>query len=45
MTGQRLNNVQLVNNQIHMNGLPDGIYIVELKLKNGHIFSKKIIKN
>lgn len=45
MAGQRLNNVQFINNQINMNGLPDGIYIVELKLKNGRVFSKKIIKN
>ncbi|MBL1221403.1 T9SS type A sorting domain-containing protein [Chryseobacterium sp. L7] len=45
MVGQRLNNMQFSNNQINMNGLPNGIYIVELKLKNGQIFSKKLIKN
>ncbi|MBB6371101.1 T9SS type A sorting domain-containing protein [Chryseobacterium shigense] len=45
MVGQRLNNVQFNNNQINLNGLPNGIYIVELKLKNGQSFSKKIIKN
>ena len=45
MVGQKLNNVQYNNNQINMNGLPNGIYIVELKLKNGQSFSKKIIKN
>lgn len=42
--GQRLN-VEFSNNQINMIGLPNGAYIVELKLKNGQIFSKKIIKN
>ncbi|KFF20508.1 T9SS type A sorting domain-containing protein [Chryseobacterium sp. JM1] len=45
MVGQKLNNIQFSNNQINMNGLPNGIYIVELKLKNGQVFSKKIIKN
>ncbi|PIF44017.1 putative secreted protein (Por secretion system target) [Chryseobacterium sp. 52] len=45
MVGQRLNNIEFSNNQINMNGLPKGIYIVELKLKNGQVFSKKIIKN
>lgn len=44
MVGQKLNNIQFSNNQINMNGLPNGIYIVELKLKNGQIFSKKLIK-
>ncbi|NML72152.1 T9SS type A sorting domain-containing protein [Chryseobacterium sp. RP-3-3] len=45
MVGQRLNNIQFSNNQINLNGLPNGIYIVELKVKNGQVFSKKIIKN
>lgn len=45
MVGQKLNNVQFSNSQINMNGLPNGVYIVEIKLKNGQIFSKKIIKN
>ncbi|KMQ66779.1 hypothetical protein ACM46_04555 [Chryseobacterium angstadtii] len=45
MVGQRLNNIQFSNNQINLNGLPNGIYIVELKLKNGQVFSKKVIKN
>ncbi|MDH6251435.1 hypothetical protein M2347_001162 [Chryseobacterium sp. H1D6B] len=44
MIGQKIN-VQFSNNQINMQDLPNGIYIVELKLKNGQPFSKKIIKN
>ncbi|MDC8102748.1 T9SS type A sorting domain-containing protein [Chryseobacterium rhizosphaerae] len=32
------------NDQVNMTGLPDGLYIVEIKLKNGQTVSKKIIK-
>lgn len=42
--GQKIN-IQYKNNQINMNGLPAGVYIVELILKNGQKISKKIIKN
>lgn len=42
--GQKIN-VQFKNNQINMSGLPNGVYIVELMLKDGQKFSKKIIKN
>lgn len=42
--GQRMN-VQCSNNQINMVEFPSGLYIVELKLKNGQIVSKKIIKD
>ncbi|SEH42397.1 T9SS type A sorting domain-containing protein [Chryseobacterium culicis] len=42
--GQRMN-VQFSDNQINMTELPSGLYIVELKLKNGQIVSKKIIKD
>ncbi|MDQ0067012.1 T9SS type A sorting domain-containing protein [Chryseobacterium lathyri] len=45
MVGQKLNNIQFNNNQINMSEFPSGIYIVELKLKNGQSVSKKIIKN
>lgn len=45
MVGQKLNNIQVSDSQINISGLSDGIYIVELKLKNGQIFSKKVIKN
>lgn len=44
VVGQKIN-IPLSNNQINMQGLPNGIYIIELKLKSGQIFSKKIIKN
>ncbi|MCE3074979.1 T9SS type A sorting domain-containing protein [Chryseobacterium gwangjuense] len=44
MVGQRLN-VQFTNNQINLQGFPNGMYIVELKLKNGQTISKKVIKN
>jgi uncharacterized protein (TIGR02145 family) len=44
VVGQKIN-IQFTNNQINMQGLPNGVYIVELKLKNGQIISKKIIKN
>lgn len=44
VVGQRMN-VQFNNYQINMNGLPSGVYIVELALKNGQKISKKIIKN
>ncbi|AZA81151.1 hypothetical protein C1637_00800 [Chryseobacterium lactis] len=41
--GQKLN-VGFSGNQIDMTGLPNGVYIVELKLKNGQLISKKVIK-
>lgn len=44
MAGQKIN-VEFTNNQINMTGLPNGNYIVELKLKNGQRLSKKVIKN
>jgi uncharacterized protein (TIGR02145 family) len=44
VVGQRMN-VQFNDYQINMNGLPSGVYIVELALKNGQKISKKIIKN
>lgn len=44
VVGQKIN-VTFSNDQIDMQGLPKGIYIVELKLKNGQTFSKKISKN
>lgn len=42
--GQRMN-VQFSDNQINMTEFASGLYIVELKLKNGQIVSKKIIKD
>ncbi len=42
--GQRMN-VQFSDNQINMTEFASGLYIVELKLKNGQIISKKIIKD
>ncbi|ALR32280.1 hypothetical protein ATE47_17935 [Chryseobacterium sp. IHB B 17019] len=42
--GQKIN-AQFSNNQINMQGLSNGMYIVELKLKNGEAISKKVIKN
>lgn len=42
--GQRMD-VLLSNNQINMNGLSQGIYWVELKLRNGQTIIKKIMKN
>jgi len=44
IVGQKIN-VQFKNNQINMSGLPNGVYIVELMLKDGQKVSKKIIKN
>ncbi|MPS63621.1 MAG: hypothetical protein DI622_02665 [Chryseobacterium sp.] len=44
MVGQRIN-VQFSNNQINLQGFPNGFYIVEVKLKNGQTISKKVIKN
>ncbi|WP_428070640.1 T9SS type A sorting domain-containing protein [Chryseobacterium gambrini] len=44
VVGQKIN-VQFWGNQINMQGLPNGVYIVELKLKNGKTFSKKVVKN
>lgn len=44
MLGQKTN-VQFSDQQINMNKLPNGTYIVEVKLKNGQSFSKKIVKN
>ncbi|WP_415324455.1 T9SS type A sorting domain-containing protein [Chryseobacterium sp. MMS23-Vi53] len=42
--GQKIN-VKFSEDQIDMQGLPNGMYIVELKLKNGQTFSKKVVKN
>lgn len=44
IVGQKIN-VQYKNNQINMSGLPNGVYVVELLLKDGQKISKKIIKN
>jgi len=44
IVGQKIN-VQYKNNQINMNGIASGVYIVELTLENGQKISKKIIKN
>lgn len=44
VVGQRIK-VDFSNNQINMQNLPGGIYIIELKLKNGQSIAKKIIKN
>ncbi|WEK68651.1 MAG: T9SS type A sorting domain-containing protein [Candidatus Chryseobacterium colombiense] len=44
MVGQRIN-VQFSNNQVNLQGFPNGVYIVEVKLKNGQTISKKVIKN
>ncbi|GAA5099043.1 hypothetical protein GCM10023210_35940 [Chryseobacterium ginsengisoli] len=44
IVGQKIN-VQFSGNQINMQGLTNGVYIVELKLKNGQTFSKKVVKN
>ncbi|KQT24641.1 hypothetical protein ASG22_11655 [Chryseobacterium sp. Leaf405] len=45
VVGQRINTIKFSNNQINMQGLPNGMYIVELFLKNGQKISKKVIKN
>ncbi|MFZ4928974.1 T9SS type A sorting domain-containing protein [Chryseobacterium sp. Mn2064] len=42
--GQKLA-IPFNNSQISLKELPSGIYIVEVKLKNGQTISKKIIKN
>jgi len=42
--GQKMN-AQFSDHQINMTELPSGLYIVELKLKNGQSVSKKIIKD
>lgn len=42
--GQRIP-VLFSDKQINMQGLPNGMYIVELKLKNGQTLSEKVIKN
>ncbi|WP_082377062.1 T9SS type A sorting domain-containing protein [Chryseobacterium indologenes] len=44
MTGQKIN-ISFSGNQINMNDLPNGNYIIELILKNGQRLSKKVIKN
>lgn len=44
MVGQKIN-VQFSNNQINLQGYPNGVYIVEVKLKSGQTLSKKVIKN
>lgn len=42
--GQKMK-VQLSNSQIDVTGFPSGVYIIELRLKNGTSVSKKILKN
>ncbi|WP_312900980.1 T9SS type A sorting domain-containing protein [Chryseobacterium taichungense] len=42
--GQNIN-VPFSQNQIDMHGIPNGMYIIELKMKNGQSVTKKIIKN
>nr|WP_315027419.1 T9SS type A sorting domain-containing protein [uncultured Chryseobacterium sp.] len=42
--GQKMN-VQVFDNRIDMGEFPKGLYIIELKLKNGKSVSKKIIKD
>ncbi|SEM75554.1 major paralogous domain-containing protein/Por secretion system C-terminal sorting domain-containing protein [Chryseobacterium taichungense] len=42
--GQNIN-VPFSQNQIDMHGLPNGMYIIEFKLKNRQSVTKKIIKN
>ncbi|HEX7869436.1 MAG TPA: T9SS type A sorting domain-containing protein, partial [Chryseobacterium sp.] len=44
IVGQKMD-VQFSNNQINMQPLQKGVYIVELLLKNGQKTSKKVIKN
>lgn len=44
VVGQNIN-VRFSQNKVDLQELPNGIYIVEVKLKNGQILSKKIIKN
>ncbi|UOE38236.1 T9SS type A sorting domain-containing protein [Chryseobacterium oryzae] len=44
MVGQRMN-IQHNDNQIDIQSLPNGVYIVEIQLKGGEKISKKIIKN
>jgi hypothetical protein len=44
IVGQSLK-IQYSNHQVNMQGLPNGVYIVELVLKNGQKISKKVIKN
>lgn len=42
--GQNIN-VPFSQNQISISGLLDGLYIIEVRLKNGKSVSKKVIKN
>ncbi|MCX8533503.1 T9SS type A sorting domain-containing protein [Chryseobacterium luquanense] len=44
VVGQRLK-VQYSNHQVNLQRLPNGVYIVELIMKNGLKISKKVIKN
>ncbi|MEY8758041.1 T9SS type A sorting domain-containing protein [Chryseobacterium tongliaoense] len=44
VVGQQVK-IQLSGNQVNMPGLPNGIYIIELKLKNGQTVVKKVVKN
>jgi len=44
VAGQRIP-VLFSDHQINMQGLPNGMYIVELKLKNGRTLYEKVIKN
>lgn len=44
LAGQLID-IRFLNNQLDLQGLPKGVYIIELKLKNGQKISKKIIKD
>lgn len=44
VAGQKLN-VKFSSNQIDLESVPKGVYIVEIKLKGGNTLTKKIIKN
>lgn len=44
VVGQQIN-VRFSQNQLDMNGFPNGLYIIELKLKNGQSVFRKIIKD
>lgn len=44
MAGQRIN-AQFSDNSLNLQTFPDGIYIVELTMKNGQRIFRKIIKN
>lgn len=44
VVGQKIK-VEFSNNQINLQEFPNGIYIVEIQLKNGKSLSQKVIKN